>query len=78
MSAPAELNKEYDVKQGKNVVILNDGTVTMETRFVDSANWFTLIDAGTDTNYAVEFLKEAKFRFSTISSNVEFDFATRI
>lgn len=75
MATVIETNKEYDLLQGKNAVILNTGTVTIEAKYKDRSLWVALITASADPSFTIPFMKEGHFRITAQTGETTFDYS---
>ncbi len=75
MSVLIVTDEVYELKQGKNAVITNAGTITVELKYADGTAFVPIATAGTDPTYTIPFMKEALFKVSAQTAETRFDFS---
>ena len=78
MSTQVVQDTLYEIKQGKNVVILTDQTLTIQVRYDDDPTFFaTIASSGTDPSYTIPFLKESSFKVTALvgGTKTRFDYS---
>ena len=75
MSVLIVTNSEYQIKQGKNAVITNNGTISISLQYNDATASTALVAGGTDPTYTIPFMKDAFFKVTAQTAETRFDYS---